>query len=82
MNSLTLLNNGGWYFLDNVDFPVTITLLGDEAPFKEEVWPVYGKVVMLTTKQLERVDADFNWKYEPCTEWAFSLGEEVIYCDK
>lgn len=67
--NVKLLNDGGYYFLDSVTFPAEV---------EGDVVNVHGLgyVVSVTSAELKRVGATFDWNVNVHDVWSFIIGSE------
>ena len=69
VSRVKLLNDGGWYFLDRVNFPVEVEGVVD-------VEHGLGDVANVTSAELFRVGAEFDWNVDGGDFWSFRIGDE------
>lgn len=66
---IRLLTGGGFYFLDHINFPVEVegTVVTTRG---------LGQCASVSSDELKRIGAKFDWNYEGCDMWSFVLGSE------
>lgn len=75
MSNVTLLNDGGWYFLERVTFPVEVEGVLDHVEG-------LGTCANVSTIELKRIGAKFDWCCDDDEVWSFVLGSECEVYDE
>lgn len=68
--NVRLLNDGGYYFLDLVKFPVIVE--GNIVNYVNGI----GKCIQVSTAELKRIGANFDWDCEDDCTWSFRVDSE------
>lgn len=66
---IKLLNDGGWDFLYRVKFPVEVKGVIDHVTG-------LGQCANISTVELKRIGAKFDWDVEDDCVWSFYIGSE------